>query len=84
MLTKSTSIQLNEHWQQFIAERIEAGRFDSVSEALREGLRVLEERERRIDELNAALAVGEASGDAGPLDMNEIISEARAAYQRAA
>ena len=83
-MARSTSIQLNERWDKFLSERIAAGRFDSVSEAVREGLRLLEEQEDKFETLKAALDDGLASGDAGPLDMEEIIREARTLAQRAA
>ena len=83
-MARSTSIQLNERWDKFLAERIAAGRFDSVSEAMREGLRLLEERENKADALDRMLQEGLDSGDAGPLDMEALIAEARAAQHRAA
>jgi antitoxin ParD1/3/4 len=83
-MAKTTSIQLNDHWQKFIAERIEAGRFDSVSEAMRGALRLLEEHENGLFRIDAALLEGEESGDAGPLDIDEIIGEAKAMTRNAA
>ena len=83
-MARSTSIQLNERWDKFLAERIAAGRFDSVSEAMREGLRLLEERENKADALDRMLQEGLDSGDAGPLDMEALIAEARSVQHRAA
>ena len=83
-MARSTSIQLNERWDKFLSERIAAGRFDSVSEAMREALRLLEERENKADALDRMLQEGLDSGDAGPLDMEELIAEARSAHHRAA
>lgn len=83
-MAKSTSVQLNEHWQTFITDRIEKGRFDSVSEAVREGLRLLEVRENKAEILDRMLQEGMDSGDAGPLDMEALIAEARSDQRRAA
>ena len=42
-----------------VSRRVESGRYHDASEVVREALRQLEERERRLDELRAALAIGE-------------------------
>lgn len=68
----TTSLSLGEHWETFIKERVAAGRFKSASEVIRESLRLLEEREMKIEALRAALIAGEESGPAGPLDIEEI------------
>lgn len=39
------NIALNRHFEVFIAESVASGRFKSSSEVVREGLRLLEERE---------------------------------------
>ena len=61
-MQKNTSITLSEHYEKFIAQQITNGRFSSVSEAVRAGLRLLEEREIRIEALRQALKEGEESG----------------------
>ena len=82
-MAKSTSVQLNDHWQNFIAERIEKGRFDSVSEAVRAGLRLVEREEQKFDRLCAALDAGLASGPGIPFDMDEWLVEQRTLDQAA-
>lgn len=74
---KNTSISLSSHFDQFIDDQVKSGRYGSTSEVVREGLRLLEERETRLEALRQALIEGEESGSAGPLDMEEIIREAR-------
>ena len=42
------NIALNRHFELFIAESVASGRFKSSSEVVREGLRLLEEREMNL------------------------------------
>ena len=83
-MAKSTSIVLNDRWEKFLAERIATGRYDSVSEAVRAGLRLLEIEEEKFERLIEALREGEESGPATLLDMGEIKREARNLVKRAA
>ena len=76
-MPRNTSFILGEHFDAFVAEQVESGRYGSAAEVIRSGLRLLEEREQRLETLRRALDEGEASGIAGPLDMDRIRKEAR-------
>ncbi len=76
-MARNTSISLGEHFDSFISRQIDAGRYGNASEVVRAGLRLLEEHEQKVEALRQALIEGEASGDAGPLDFDEIRREAR-------
>ena len=76
-MSKTTSINLGDHFQCFIATQMQSGRFGSASEVIRASLRMMEEREQKLEALRQALIEGEESGDAGPLDMDEIRRNAR-------
>ncbi|WP_017651890.1 type II toxin-antitoxin system ParD family antitoxin [Fortiea contorta] len=61
-MQKNTSVTLGEHFEAFIASQIKSGRFNNASEAIRAGLRLLEEREIKLVALQRALVEGENSG----------------------
>jgi antitoxin ParD1/3/4 len=76
-MSKNTSIALGEHWQAFIEKLVSSGRYGSASEVIRTALRLLEQRDAKIETLRAALVEGEASGTAGRLDIDDIKRKAR-------
>jgi len=63
-----TSVALGKHFETFVRDQLQSGRFNNVSEVVRAGLRLLEEREVRkqleLDALRAEIAAGRASGPA--------------------
>jgi len=77
-MPRNTSVSLGDHFVEFIDQRLETGRYNSASDVVRAGLRMLEEHEARVETLQAALIEGEASGDAGPFDFEAFISKKRA------
>lgn len=76
-MAKNTSIILGDHFEAFISRQIRAGRYGNVSEVVRASVRLLEEHEQKVEALRKALDEGAASGDAGPLDFDQIRREAR-------
>ena len=60
-MPRNTSVTLGEHFDKFIAEKIQQGRFQSISEAVRAGLRKLEEDEIKLQALRSKLQAGEDS-----------------------
>ncbi len=67
-MPRNTSVTIGEHFSSFIDSKIEEGRFESTSEAVRAGLRLLEEDETKLSALRSKLAEGE-----GQLDRGEFI-----------
>ena len=64
MAKRNTSINLGEHFDAFINQQVESGRYGSASEIVRAGLRLLEEHENKLTMLRQALVDGENSGRA--------------------
>ena len=62
MMQKNTSVTIGKHYEAFIARQIELGHFSSASEAIRAGLRLLEEKDMKLAILRRALEDGERSG----------------------
>ena len=64
-MPRNTSVTIGEHFSSFIDSKIEEGRFESTSEAVRAGLSLLEEDEAKLTAIRARLAIGEAQLDRG-------------------
>ncbi|MEQ1636182.1 MAG: type II toxin-antitoxin system ParD family antitoxin [Methylococcales bacterium] len=60
-MPRNTSVTLGEHFDKFVVEKINEGRFQSVSEVVRAGLRKLEEDEAKLQVLQRKLHAGENS-----------------------
>jgi antitoxin ParD1/3/4 len=61
-----TSVALSPHFESFIRDLVESGRYNNVSEVVRAGLRLLEDSERQqanqLQSLRNDIAAGKASG----------------------
>ena len=82
-MAKNTSVTLGNHFETFIAEQIDQGRYGSASEVIRASLRLLEEHESKVSALQSAITEGVNSGSAGLLDMADVKKRAKSrAVQR--
>lgn len=61
------SADIGETLEKVVNDLVENGRYNSKSEVLREGIRLVQEREARLRDLDAKLAEGLAQADAGLL-----------------
>lgn len=83
------NISLTPHLEEVVKGKVESGLYISASEVMREALRLLEERDRlrelRLEELRREIQKGIESGEATPLDIEDIKMRGRqrlAAQQR--
>jgi antitoxin ParD1/3/4 len=76
-----SSYTIGEHYEALIKRLVESGRYASASEVLRDGMRLLEEKEQlreiKLRDIQTLIQEGIDSGDAGALDMEDIIAEAK-------
>lgn len=59
------SADLGQPLEAFVTRLVKAGRYNSKSEVLREGVRMIQEREARLAALDASIRRGLADADAG-------------------
>ncbi|CAM5449471.1 hypothetical protein ATER59S_02820 [Aquamicrobium terrae] len=75
------SADLGAHLEGVVNELVSTGRYNSKSEVLREGVRLVQEREARLAALDAALAKGIADADAGRVKpADEVFDRLEAKY----
>lgn len=77
------SAELGQQLEQFVTSLVASGRYHSKSEVLREGVRLIHERETRLAALDASIARGladAAEGRTTPVEMafNRLEAEIRA------
>ena len=75
------NISLTPHLEKLVHGKVERGLYNSASEVMREALRLMEERDQlrelRLEELRREIQKGIDSGEATPLDMEEIKARGR-------
>ncbi|MFC6446800.1 type II toxin-antitoxin system ParD family antitoxin [Shinella zoogloeoides] len=75
----ASSANLGKHLEDYVADLVRTGRYNSRSEVLREGVRLVEEREKRLVALDAAIARGLEDAEAGRLSSAEDVAARLAA-----
>ena len=68
----ANSVDLGVKLEKIVSDLVSRGRYNSKSEVLREGVRLVQEREKRLAALDAAIARGLADVEAGhvvPMDV---------------
>jgi len=79
------SAELGETLEKAVTELVSSGRYHSKSEVLREGVRLVQEREARLRSLQEAIERGIASADAGDVeDAETFLDRLEQKYRRMA
>ena len=77
----ATSYTLGAYFEEFIKRLIESGRYSTASEVMRDGLRLMEEREQlraaKMDALRKAIQMGLDSGPAEDFDIGDVKQRGR-------
>ncbi len=76
------SADLGEPLEEFVNQLVKSGRYNSKSEVLREGVRLIQEREMKLAALDAAIARGIADAEAGRVKpAEEVFARLEAKYK---
>lgn len=72
---ETLNISLTRQLQKFIDDRVKSGRYTSASEVVREGLRLMQEREAALESFRRQIAEGTATADRGDFVRPELLIE---------
>lgn len=76
------SADLGAYLEEYVNELVTKGRYNSKSEVLREGVRLVQEREAKLAALDAAIARGLADVEAGRMrSADEVFDRLEAKYK---
>lgn len=80
------NVSLTPELEQYVQEKVSSGLYYSASEVIREGLRLLKEREQlqqmRLQELRQDIQAGVDSGEVTSLNMQAVKAKARQRRQQ--
>jgi antitoxin ParD1/3/4 len=65
------NVSIGERWEDFVTSAVKTGRYNSASEVVREGLRLVEEREAKLFNLRETLNASITEGGHGTDQMLE-------------
>jgi antitoxin ParD1/3/4 len=78
------NVSLTPELEQFVNQKVESGKYQTASEVIRDGLRLLLEREelhqKKLDQLRRDIAIGIEQADQGkvaPLNAKETLARVR-------
>jgi antitoxin ParD1/3/4 len=75
------SAEVGAKLEKYVAKLVDSGRYNSKSEVVREGIRLVQEREQKLAALDASIARGLADADAGRLiPAKDVFAQLKAKY----
>jgi antitoxin ParD1/3/4 len=70
------NVSIGERWERFVEEALRTGRYGSASEVVREGLRLVEERETKLQALRETLRASvDVAGEATDESIDAALDE---------
>jgi antitoxin ParD1/3/4 len=82
-LAVPNSVDLGRQLEKFVAKLVKSGRYNSKSEVIREGVRLIQERETKLAALDTLIARGIADAAAGRIKPAEQVFDRLEAKYRA-
>ena len=77
------NVSLGDRWEKFVESTVQEGRYASASDVVREGLRLVEERERKLAALREAIEASiAAGGDVSEEELDAALEEEAEALRR--
>ena len=80
-MSKNKSVTLGDYFERITEKSIETDRYSSAGEVIREGLRLVDEREQKIKILREAIEAGERSGYHDNFDPMKHLKDLNQRYQ---
>jgi antitoxin ParD1/3/4 len=81
----ASSVDLGSQLENIVGQLVKTGRYNSRSEILREGVRLIHERETRLAALDASIMRGVADADGGRVhDLDAVAASLGTKYQELA
>jgi antitoxin ParD1/3/4 len=74
-MSRNTSVTLGEHFEGFVNDSIVSGRYQTVSEVVRAGLRKLEDDDDKLEALRGKLAAGERSSKVKDFSADKLLKK---------
>jgi antitoxin ParD1/3/4 len=75
------NVSLTPELEKYVSDKVTSGLYNSASEVIREGLRLLKDadalREVRLSELRSKIQSGLDSGAAQPLDLDDVLARGK-------
>ena len=79
-MSRNTLVSLGTHFASFIDAQVQGGRYDTASDVVKAGLRLLEEHESKVKALQDALDAGLQSGEPRLFDSNAFLNRMHARH----
>ena len=81
-MPRNTSVVLSDHFNEFITKAVESGRYNSASDVVRAGLRMLERQEMELEFNRLKASLSEADGQAKAGEVLDVDLESFLATKR--